>query len=67
MDLREARLKARRTQAGLARDVGLKQGTISAYEAGTRQPPVNTARAIEEALGLPPGSIEWPNPKEASA
>ena len=60
--LREERERADLTQTDLARQVGLNQRTISNYESGRRVPSVRRAREIETALGVAPGSIDWPRP-----
>ena len=62
--LREAReaVRPRMTQAALARRLGIRQSAVSAYELGTASPPAWRAQEIEEALGVPPGSIGWPRP-----
>ena len=60
--LREERGRADLTQTALARQVGLNQRTISNYESGRRVPSVRRAREIEDALGVAPGSIDWPRP-----
>ncbi len=67
MTLREALQAKGRTQASLARDLEVSEMTVSGYVLGKRQPSAWRARQIEEALGVPAGSIQWPNPKEASA
>jgi len=67
--MRDARLAAGLSQAALAAKVGLKRRTLGNYETGERPIPLRTARAIEDALGLAPGSLEFPDrqSKEASA
>lgn len=56
------RMRARRLELGLSQeDVGVRVGLdesasrarISRYELGTHEPPVETARLIAEALGVP--------------
>lgn len=49
--LREARRRARLTQAGLATRVGTSQATISAYENGRKQPSVETLARLLAATG----------------
>jgi len=68
MTLTQALEQSGKTKAELARLVGLKGSeAIRHYETGRRSPPGWRIRQIEDALGVPPGSIEWPQPKEASA
>lgn len=38
-------------------DEGVASARISRYETGTHEPPVKTARAIAEALGVPLGYL----------
>ncbi len=49
--LREARLRAGLTQAGLAERAGLRQSVISVYESGRRQPSLPTLAAMVDATG----------------
>lgn len=49
-NLRRARLAVGLTQARLAEQVGRAQSTISALEAGLRQPSYRTASAIARAI-----------------
>ena len=49
--LRELRLSAGMTQAALGRRVGLPTTVISAYECGRRQPSLEIAGRIIDALG----------------
>ena len=68
MTLREARERAGMSQQALADRVGLKTAdAIGHYEAGRRTPPGWRIAVIEKALGIAPGSIDWPRPGEASA
>ncbi len=68
MTLTQALERADLTKAQLARLVGLKSGeAIRHYETGRRSPPGWRVRQIEEALGVPPGSIDWPRPEGESA
>jgi uncharacterized protein len=50
--LKEAREKARLSQAELARRAGTTQSVISAYESGHRQPALSTLAALVAATGL---------------
>jgi transcriptional regulator with XRE-family HTH domain len=50
-NLREARRRARLTQAGLARAAGTSQATISAYEKGRKQPSIATLTRLLAATG----------------
>lgn len=47
-----ARVKLGLTQGQLAERIGLTQSAISQYEAGARQPSVETLAALLAALGL---------------
>ncbi len=49
--LRQARLRARLSQAELARRTGTSQATISAYERGRKQPSVETLDRLLAAAG----------------
>jgi transcriptional regulator with XRE-family HTH domain len=49
--LREHRLRSGITQAELARRAGTSQATVSAYEAGRKQPTVETYGRLLAALG----------------
>jgi transcriptional regulator with XRE-family HTH domain len=49
--LRQARVRAGRTQADLAADIGCTQATVSAYESGARRPPAAVEAALDAALG----------------
>jgi transcriptional regulator with XRE-family HTH domain len=49
--LREARKRARLTQAALARRAGTSQATVSAYESGRKQPSVDTLSRLLAAAG----------------
>jgi predicted nucleotidyltransferase/DNA-binding XRE family transcriptional regulator len=49
--LRQARLRARLSQAELAARAGLTQSVISAYESGRRQPSLPTLARLVEAAG----------------
>jgi predicted nucleotidyltransferase/DNA-binding XRE family transcriptional regulator len=50
--VKEARAKARLSQAELARRAGTTQSVISAYESGHRQPALTTLAALIAATGL---------------
>lgn len=50
--LREARRRARLTQAQLAARAGVTQSVISAYESGHRQPALSTLVALIDAAGF---------------
>ena len=50
--LRDLRRKARLTQAEVARRVGIPSTVISAYECGRRQPSLDVAGRIIEAMGF---------------
>ena len=67
MILREARRRAGVTQAALAAKLGVNPMTVSGYERGTRNPPAWRVNEIETALGVAPGSIDWPRPEGESA
>lgn len=60
MTLREARRLAGLTQVQLAKQLGVNQSAISDYEAGIRFPRLPKAVRIERLLGVPRGSIDWP-------
>ena len=49
--LREARHRARLSQAGLAARTGTSQATISAYESGRKQPSLDTFSRLLAAMG----------------
>jgi transcriptional regulator with XRE-family HTH domain len=49
--LRQARERSGLTQAALARLTGTSQATISAYEAGRKQPSVDTLARLLAAMG----------------
>jgi predicted nucleotidyltransferase/DNA-binding XRE family transcriptional regulator len=49
--LRDARTRARLSQADVARRSGVAQSVISAYESGRREPGVRTLRRLVEATG----------------
>lgn len=51
--IRRSRRRAGLSQAELARRSSVPQPAISAYEAGTRQPAFDTARALLAACGTP--------------
>jgi transcriptional regulator with XRE-family HTH domain len=59
--LREARLRMGLPQDKLGVRIGLDEQTASArisrYESGVHEPPVRTARALAEALGVPLGYL----------
>jgi predicted nucleotidyltransferase/DNA-binding XRE family transcriptional regulator len=50
--LREARRRARLTQAQLGRRAGITQSVVSAYESGARQPSLATLQRLVAATGL---------------
>jgi transcriptional regulator with XRE-family HTH domain len=50
--IREARLRADLTQAGLAEKVGVEPQTVSAFERGTRLPRLSTLQRIAECTGV---------------
>ena len=50
--LRELRLKAGLTQAEVGRRVGIPATVVSAYECGRRQPSLEVAGRIIEAIGF---------------
>ncbi len=50
--LRELRLKAGLTQAEVGRRVGIPATVVSAYECGRRQPSLEVAGRIIEAMGF---------------
>lgn len=49
--LRDARMRARLSQADVARRCGVAQSVISAYESGRREPGVRTLARLIEATG----------------
>jgi hypothetical protein len=49
--LRDARLRARLSQTELARQAGVAQSVISAYEAGRREPSLTTLTRLVSATG----------------
>lgn len=53
MTMREARMKAGLTLAGLAEAVGVSAAAIQRYEHGIRTPNVSIAKRIGEVLGIP--------------
>lgn len=59
--LREARLRMALPQDKLGVMVGLDEGVastrISRYESGVHEPPIKTARAMAEVLGVPLGYL----------
>lgn len=56
--LRLARQRADVTQTGLARDIGVSRGAITAIEEGrNRMPKASTRDAIEQRLGLEHGTL----------
>lgn len=65
--MREARERRGLTQAQLGRLLGWFQTRVSKYELGTCTPSVHIARAIEDALGVPRGSLEWPEPRRPAS
>jgi transcriptional regulator with XRE-family HTH domain len=67
--LREARLRMGLPQDKLGVRIGLDEQTASArisrYESGIHEPPVKTARALAEALGVPLGYLYCDNDRLA--
>lgn len=54
--LREVRDAKKLTQKQLSNKVGISPGSLSAYEKGTKTPPVNVAARIADTLGV---SLDW--------
>ena len=50
--LKNARMKAEKTQAQLAKDAGISEVAYQLYEYGKREPGVKTAIRIADALGV---------------
>ncbi|MGI8411455.1 MAG: helix-turn-helix domain-containing protein [Solirubrobacteraceae bacterium] len=48
------------SQADLAQRSKISKATIANIELGNRKPIGRTARALAEALGVEPGTIDWP-------
>lgn len=57
LDLRTARLSAGYTQTGLAKALGLAQGTLSQWERGRATIPADRLGALTLRLGVPRGTI----------
>lgn len=53
MTMREARMKAGLTLAGLAEAVGVSAAAIQRYENGLRTPRIGIAKKIGAVLGVP--------------
>lgn len=49
--LKNARMKAEKTQAQMAKDAGISEVAYQLYEYGKREPGVKTALRIADALG----------------
>ena len=66
--LRDARVRARLSQAELARRGGTSQATVSAYESGSKQPAVATFARLLAAAGarltVEPRVLTEPGPAE---
>jgi transcriptional regulator with XRE-family HTH domain len=60
--LRDLRHRAGRTQAGVAAAVGIPVTVLSAYERGRRQPGVEIATRIVDALGFHLRFVPTPDP-----
>lgn len=52
MNFKELRKNAGLTQAQLAEQVGIDQGTVSAYENGTKRPSFDTIPRLALSLGV---------------
>ncbi len=50
--LLQARLLSGKSQAEVAREVGIVQGSVSNYERGAREPSLSIAARLAESLGV---------------
>jgi transcriptional regulator with XRE-family HTH domain len=64
--LREHRLEAGLTQAELAERAGTSQATLSAYEAGRKQPTVDTYSRLLSAVGSRLTVVDGASPRRPS-
>ena len=55
--LRRARAGAGMSQSGLSAAAGLDQSSLSRYEQGLREPTLDVALRIAEAVGVPPADL----------
>ena len=46
-------LRGNRSQAALAKEIGIPQSTYASIEVGIRRPSVDMAKKIAEAMGFP--------------
>jgi transcriptional regulator with XRE-family HTH domain len=62
--LRKARAKSGKRQADIAREVGVAQPTVCAWEADTCLPEAAKVRAVAKAYGLEPLKLLPPTPRK---
>ena len=59
MTLTEARQAKGWGKTRLAKEAGISRVSVERYEAGTQSPNWSTVLLLSEALGMPPGELEF--------